>query len=317
MSVPSSIQAGPFTTTILVKKKYALLYAFLMWVSMASILLEFWVFWQEMYNWQFIFAWRDIHFYLLLPLVLFIMYLTAVLVSLVFAKLLLGFVNLIHKPREGVFLRDPSDKDYRYWNIRNIIKRWPIWLSHKFPFPFLDNLCFKMFGVKTKFSNSLFEGWVDCEFIEFGNNVVVGQGAIIQSAVIVGNLLIIRKTTIKDNSRIGTHAIIMPGTEVQDNCVLAAASATTVGQVLEKDWIYVGIPAKKFKKNRFFEKNLESVIKEHVGDYDTLREKYDNLYLRRHDEQAEHISLKERIQHQKEKIEDRRKAKKERLKQKE
>ena len=109
------------------------------------------------------------------------------MVSLIFAKILLLIVNLVHKPREGVFIRHRSDKDYRYWSLRNTIKKWPIWISHKFPFPFMNNICFMMFGVRTKYSNSLFEGWVDTEFIDIGKNVVVGQGAVVQSAIIVGN----------------------------------------------------------------------------------------------------------------------------------
>ncbi len=36
-------------------------------------------------------------------------------------------------------------------------------------------------------------------------------------------------------------------------------------QVLEKDWIYVGIPAKKFKRNYFFEDGLEDKLGQ-VGD---------------------------------------------------
>ena len=59
-----------------------------------------------------------------------------------------------------------------------------------------------MFGVKTRISNSLFEGWVDTEFLEFGKNVVVGQGAIVMSSMIIGNLLIIKKTLIDDEVRI-------------------------------------------------------------------------------------------------------------------
>lgn len=258
-----------------------------MWVSMIPILLEFWFYWQ--FLWDPI---RPIHFYIFLPLLCFLMYITAVFTSLIFAKILLVFVNAFHKPKEGVFLRDPSDKDYRYWTLRNIIKRWPVWLAHKFPFPFLDNLCFKMFGVKTKFSNSLFEGWVDCEFIEFGRNVVVGQGSIVQSAVIVGNLLIIRKTIIGDNVRIGAHAIVMPGTHIGKNSVLAANSVTIVGQELEDGWIYVGVPAKQFKKNRFFEDGLEDVLG-HVEDVDELREKYETLYIKRYDQNLSHKERKE------------------------
>lgn len=247
MSVPSTVRVGPFAPTVLAKKKYVIFYIFLMWSSSIPVLLEFWIYWQLLWNYV-----RSIHFYIYLPLLCFGMYVTIVFSALIMAKFLLIIVNAIHRPREGVFLRDSSDKDYRYWSLRNTIKRWPIWLAHKFPFPFLDNICFKMFGVKTKFSNSLFEGWVDCEFIEFGDNVVVGQGSTVQSAVIIGNLLIVRKTVIEDNVRIGAHAIIMPGTHIGKNCILNTWSLTTVGQELEEGWIYNGVPAKKFKINVFF-----------------------------------------------------------------
>jgi acetyltransferase-like isoleucine patch superfamily enzyme len=228
------------------------------------------------------------------------MYLTMVFTSLLFAKILLIIVNAFHKPKEGTFLRHPSDKDYRYWSLRSTIKRWPVWLAHKFPFPFLDNVCFKAFGVKTTFTNSLFEGWVDCEFIEFGKNVVVGQGSIIQSATIVGNLLIIRKTIIEDNVRIGAHAVVMPGTHIGKNSVLAANSVTIVGQELEDEWIYLGIPAKKYKKNRFFEDGLEDVLG-HTEDVENLRKKYEELYIKRYDT---HHGIKEKRELKKEKIEE-------------
>ena len=291
MSVPTSMRVGPFTPTVLVKKRYLIFYIFLIWISTIAVLLEFWFYWHWLWN-----PIRPIHFYIFLPLVAFVMYLTAVFVSLIFAKILLAIVNVIHKPKEGVFLRDPSDKDYRYWSLRSTIKRWPVWLAHKFPFPFLDNICFKMFGVKTKFTNSLFEGWVDCEFINFGKNVVVGQGSIVQSAVIVGNLLIMKKTIIEDNVRIGAHAIIMPGTHIGKDCVLAANSVTTVGQELEEGWVYVGVPAKQYKKNRFFEDGLETVLG-HVEDVDELRKKYEELYIKRYDK---HLSTKEKKEIKKE-----------------
>ena len=321
MSVPSAMRVGPFTPTVLAKRKYIIFYLFLMWISILSIVLEFWIFWQEIFNWHFLFAWRLMHFYIFLPLLCVVMYITIVLVSLFFAKILIIFVNIFHKPREGVFLRDKSDKDYKYWSLRNTIKRWPVWLSHRFPFPFMDNLCFKLFGVKTKFSNSLFEGWVDCEFIEFGDNVVVGQGSIIQSATIIGNLLIIKKTKIEENVRIGTHAIVMPGTSIGKNSVLAASSVTTIGQDLEEGWIYVGIPAQKFKKNKFFEDGLKDIIGRRIKDEELLRKKYEELYIRRHDEhgalrermhaQRERIEemIRERVQTQKEKLEERKKKK--------
>jgi len=297
MSVPNTMRVGPFTPTVLVKKRYLIFYFFLIWISIIPLLLEFWIYWRFLWDYQ-----RPVHFYTFLPLLFFGMYISIVFFSIFFAKVLLIIVNAIHKPREGIFLRIPEDKDYRYWSLRNTIKRWPVWLAHKFPFPFLDNICFKAFGVKTKFSNSLFEGWVDTEFIEFGKDVVIGQGAIVQSAVIIGNLLIIRKTVIEENVRIGSHAIVMPGTHIGKNSILAANSVTTVGQILERKWVYVGIPAKKFKINYFFEDGLENKIGQ-VEDVEALRKKYEEIYTKRYDE----LTLKERRELKKEKKEEEKK----------
>lgn len=253
MSKPAALKVGPFTTNLLVKKRYLLFYIFLFWISFFVVQFEFWIYYSFFID-------NLLYFIIFLPFLIILMYISMVLVSLFFAKILLLFARLLHKPREGVFLRDKDDKDYRYWSLRNTIKKWPVWLSHKFPFPFMDNICLKVFNVKTSFSNSLFEGWVDTEFIEFGDNVTVGQGSIIQSAVVAGNLFIIHKTKIDDNSIIGAHSIVMPGTKVGKNCILAASSVTTVNQELKEGWIYSGIPAKKDKKNRFFEDGLEDLL---------------------------------------------------------
>ncbi|MFX1573320.1 MAG: hypothetical protein ACFFB0_11275 [Promethearchaeota archaeon] len=276
MSVPSSLKVGPNTTLTLVKMRYLTFYIFLIWISIFTIQFEFWVFW-GLYESKFI------QFLFFLPLLIFIMYLTSILISLIFAKIFLILVNLIHKPREGVFLRHSSDKDYKYWSLRSVIKKWPLWLSHKFPFPFMDNICLKMFGIKTKFANSLFEGFIDTEFIEFGENVIVGQSAIVQSAVIVGNLFIIRKTIIEDNAVIGAHSIVMPGSHIKKNSILAGSSLTTVGQELEENWVYLGAPAKKYKPNVFFEDNLEDIISKQGEMEKILESVYEDLYTIRKD----------------------------------
>ncbi|MFX1306649.1 MAG: DapH/DapD/GlmU-related protein [Promethearchaeota archaeon] len=280
MSVPSSLKCGPHTTLVLVKKRYLIFYIFLIWVSIFSIQFEFWLFW-KLYEPKFI------HFVLFLPLLIFVMYITSIAISLIFAKIFLIVVNLIHRPREGIFLRHHSDKNYRYWSIRSVIKKWPLWLSHKFPFPFIDNICLKMFGIKNTYSNSLFEGFIDTELIEFGKNVVVGESAIIQSAVIVGNLFIIKKTIIEDNVMIGAHSVVMPGTHIKKNSILAGSSMTTVGQVLDEDYIYLGAPAKKFKKNVFIEEGLEEIIKRQFEEDLISDVQYEDLYTMRKDKHTQ------------------------------
>jgi len=277
ISVPASLRVGPFTSTVLVRKRYLFFYIFIIWASVIPILLEFYLYWHYTFSLNL-----QVYFVFLFPIIILIMYVTSIFSSLICAKCILIILNKIHKPKEGIFQRDNSNKDYRYWCLRNTIKRWPIWLSHKFPIPFFDNLCFKMFGVKTTFSNSLFEGWVDCEFIEFGNNVILGQASIIQSALIIGDFLIIKKTKIGENVKIGAHSVVMPGSQIERDCILAASSVTTVGQRLEEGWIYIGAPAAKFKRNRFNEYNLEEKIS-HVKDVEALRDKYEKIYLKWYD----------------------------------
>jgi carbonic anhydrase/acetyltransferase-like protein (isoleucine patch superfamily) len=300
MSIPNSMRVGPFLPTILVKKRYLIFYILIVWLSAIPLFIEFWVYYR--FVWSSI---RPIFFFIYLPLLLLPMYLTLAFSAMIWAKLILIFVNWSHSPREGVFLRHPSDKDYRYWSLRNTIKRWPFWVCHRFPFPFLDNVCFKVFNVKTKFSNSLFEGWVDTEFISFGKDVVCGQGAIIQSSVIIGNLLIIKKTIIEDDVRIGSHAIVMPGTHIGNKSVLAANSVTTVGQVLKDNWIYVGIPCKEFKRNWFFEDGLEDKLGV-AEDINALLGKYEKIITKVR--WTEGLTLKERkaIKRQQKEAEERR-----------
>ncbi len=297
MSVPNTMRVGPFAYTVLVKKRYLMLYFLLIWISMLPELLEFWIYWRFLWNYT-----RPVHFYIFLPLVIFFTFISFILFSILFAKVLLLIVNLFHKPKEGMFLRDASDKDYRYWSIRNTIKRWPTWLSHKFPFPFLDNLCFRMFGVKTPMTNSLFEGWVDTEFIEFGKNVVVGQGALVKSSLLIGEFLIIRKTIIGDNVRIGAHSVILPGTQIGRNSIVNTWSCTIVGQELEEGWIYNGSPAKKFKKNKFLDDNIQDKIKGVSKGLEDLWEKYDKQYIKRHDIHFTRKERKEIKEHEKERL---------------
>ncbi|HEC37152.1 MAG TPA: hypothetical protein ENI29_02885, partial [bacterium] len=96
MSVPSAMRVGPFTATVLAKKRYIIFYLFLIWVSVLSITLEFWIFWQEIFSWNLLFKWNITHFYIFFPLVALFMYITIVFVSLFFAKVLLIIVNTLH-----------------------------------------------------------------------------------------------------------------------------------------------------------------------------------------------------------------------------
>jgi len=138
------------------------------------------------YFWQF-FPILDLIFYILFSFAFFFGIIILIISSAFIARIFLIFTNLIHKPREGVYVRSKRDKDYCYWSLRALIRKWPTWLARQLSLPLLENLVLKILGLGTSLSNSLYEGWIDCEFIKFGKNVKVGQGSFIISNIIINN----------------------------------------------------------------------------------------------------------------------------------
>ncbi|MHA1294470.1 MAG: hypothetical protein ACTSQJ_17650 [Promethearchaeota archaeon] len=212
-------------------------------LSAQPSIIWFWYFWQL--DPDFNLVW-----FILFPVAFFIGVIILILSAIFTAKLFLIIINFIHKPREGVFNRNKSDKDYCYWCLRSVVKKWPLWLSRQLFLPILEKLSFKILGIKIPNSTSLHEGWVDCEFIEFGKRVRIGQGSIIMSNIIIGDKLIIKKVIIKDNVIIGAHSVVSPGTIIEENTVLESISMTAINQRLEANSIYSGNPARKIKDNK-------------------------------------------------------------------
>jgi len=96
-----------------------------------------------------------------------------------------------------------------------------------------------------------------CEgaLINIGNNVTISYGA----KIITGNLALLdsldsvnrihssEKIEIGNSVWIGTNVIILPGVIISNNIIIAAGSVVTKS-LLDQNYIYAGIPAKKIKK---------------------------------------------------------------------
>lgn len=242
MSIPASLRTGPNTTNVLARKRYMLIYILLLWLSLLPVTSLIWM----------LFANSDPSEILIyLPFSFLGWYFLFMMDTIIFCWIALKIVNLIHKPREGYFPRNKNNKDYKYWSLRGAIKKLAFWASHNCLLPWIDILAFKMFGVKLRGGIALFDAWVDSEFIEIGKGSLIGQGAILMSSMITTDWLIIRKIKIGDGVLIGSHTVIAPGTKVGDNTVIGAVAQTTVGQELEPNWVYVGSPARKYRKNEY------------------------------------------------------------------
>jgi len=192
-----------------------------------------------------------------------------------FSKMLLIFINLIHIPKEGIFRTEKGDTDFEFWRLRTEIKKITLWLIRNWPLPWIDVIAFRWFGIKMDFSSHLNDSWCDAEFISFGKNVTIGQGAAIMSSMVVGNYLIIKTIRFDDYSLVGGQCTIAPGTHFGEDTVLGAVSVTTLNQKLEAGWIYGGIPARKLKPNKYADMRRDIIRKVNVDDEENVETEHE------------------------------------------
>jgi acetyltransferase-like isoleucine patch superfamily enzyme len=173
------------------------------------------------------------------------------LFSLLLGKLLLIILKLIHKPREGLFRIHKMDKDYSHFCLRVSIKKYIFWIWNNFCFPWVNNFAFKMCDIKADFKSTMFDGWSDVEFIEYGINIMIGQAAQVLSSIIIRveniDYLLIKKVIIGDHVVLGAYSVVTPGTIIGKGTTLGVWTVTHINQILEPDWIYIGNPARKYQ----------------------------------------------------------------------
>jgi acetyltransferase-like isoleucine patch superfamily enzyme len=173
------------------------------------------------------------------------------LISLLLGKLVLIILKLIHKPKEGLYSINRKDKDYSHFCLRTSVKKFIFWIWNNFCFPWVNNFAFKMCDIKADFKSTMFDGWSDVEFIDYGNNIMIGQGAQVFSSIIVRidkkDYLLVKKVIIGDHVVLGGNSIVSPGTIIGKGSTLGVWTVTHINQKLDPNWIYIGNPARKYQ----------------------------------------------------------------------
>ena len=248
-----------FTTSSAISRiniKFLVVYIPIFWLSGLMVA----IFWYE-YTRYF-----GLATILFLPIAIFLMIYIFILGTLFFSKMLLIFINLLHEPREGIFLAEIGDKDYEFWMMRTELKKIALWFLRNTPLPWIDVIAFRWFGIRMDFSSHLNDAWCDAEFIDFGRNVLIGQGATVMSSMVVGKYLIIKRVIFEDYVLVGGQTTIAPGTIIKHDTMIGALSTTTYNQVLDPNWIYFGIPGIKLKKNKYAQIRRDIITKRSVDD---------------------------------------------------
>jgi acetyltransferase-like isoleucine patch superfamily enzyme len=241
MFSPASLKGeSPVPIDETIRRKYLILYLLIIILSFIPC---------SMYEYFYVFyLWNDsliILFFVLLPLNFLILIYVLQLSAILFSALSLTIVNLLFPPKEGVFSRNISDKNYLYWNLRNLSKKWALFISASNPFPWLKNrFILRFFGVRIGKNAICDTCWISSEFVTIGNNVIIGMGSTLLSFGIEQDRLILKKIQVGDDVLIGAKCVLLPGTTLENGAKLSAHSYTNFNDVLKENSIYLGHPAK-------------------------------------------------------------------------
>ncbi len=164
-------------------------------------------------------------------------------------------LNKLHPPQEGIFKR--GSKDWKYMHRRFWTAYLPIWLARALPLPWIDIVCYRIFGVHIGKNVVAYEGYIDPEFIEIGDFTMTSLNICIFSHLIYYDKVIIKKVKIGDQCIIGPQTIISPGTIMHKSAILGANSYTWIGQELEGDLIHVGTPVRMTFQIQSVEESLK------------------------------------------------------------
>ncbi|MHA2325869.1 MAG: hypothetical protein ACXACB_10740 [Promethearchaeota archaeon] len=203
----------------------------------------------------------------LLPVWFFVLYFILIFGIALFTKAFLLIINMIHKPREGIFKAVEGDQDYEFWRLRVELKKLVFWFMNHGPLPWVVMWGFRWMGIHVDFSSHMQDAWSDGGFIEFGRNVTIGQGAVVMSSMVVGKYLIIKKIVIGDHTVVGGVSNISPGTKIGKESVIGAFSTTVPSQFIEPGWVYLGpLYARKYKPNKYAEERRDIIYQKDVED---------------------------------------------------
>ncbi len=245
MFSPASLKCdSPTPIDERIRKKYFILYLVIVILSFIPCSLFEYFYFISLWKEQFYLI-----FFLLLPFNIFILIYILQLSAILFSSLFLTLIKIIYPPKEGVFRRNIEDKNYLYWNLRNIVKKWTLFITASNPFPWLKSrFTLRFFGVKIGKKCICDNAWISSEFVTIGKNVIIGMNSTVITFGIEQDNFILKKIIIEDDALIGAKCVLLPGTLIKKNAKLSAHSYTNYDDILEENLIYAGHPAKLKKK---------------------------------------------------------------------
>ena len=123
-------------------------------------------------------------------------------------------------------VRDFHSKLVYHYHLRGFVKKFPLWLILRSPFPFLNTWMFKTFGLYKIGKHALiYESWIGLEFICIEDNTIIGIGNVLSSHLVDEmHRLTIKRIKVMENSQLGHKVLVAPSVEIGENSVIGCHS---------------------------------------------------------------------------------------------
>jgi acetyltransferase-like isoleucine patch superfamily enzyme len=194
------------------------------------------------------FAFSTIWHIVVLPIVIYIGAVLFFISELYITGGIIHLFRITYQP--GTYEYSVSNKTTFKWTLICVVYTPFRKFLEIFPLGKIKQSYFRLLGMKIG-TNSLVGGVIkDPCLTEFGNNVTMGEYAIIYGHIhnMQYETIFMDRVRVGNNCVIGAGAIIMPGAVLEDDVVVAAGALVTKGQILLKGKMYGGIPAKEIIK---------------------------------------------------------------------
>ena len=275
MSSPVSVKmAPPNYIDGRVRRRFLHIYLLQLWISLIpTAFMSYWVFSPIETKNSFlelvgrVWVMPEFVYFLIIPLWLAVIYIITISWTALVTKVRLGFLNLLHKPVEGVFYRSMKDKDYVYWNKRNYARLFLNWILNTIPSNIMRQfLSFRFLGVKIGPDTVTNHTWVSQEFVSLGKGVKLGQAVCIYSFMFEDDKLLVAHVEIGDGVFIGPQTVLYPGTKVGAGAIIDAGTWAHPFFEYKSEGVYHGCPAELIRMKSGSEPKKEDVVSEESED---------------------------------------------------
>ncbi|QEE14529.1 hypothetical protein DSAG12_00342 [Promethearchaeum syntrophicum] len=202
-------------------------------------------------------SWKYVLISVLTPLFAIFLYVFRIFSLAILGKISISLINLISPKKELVSAKGIGKEEARVVNayhLRGVILRIVVWSIVKSAFPWLMNWALNFVGDCKIGKGTTMEDHVFCkEYIETGKNVYIGQASGVTSHTVEGKYgaITLKKVYLGDNSVVGAHNAIAPGTYMEPYTEFLPMSGVIKFSKIKGFAKYFGLPISRLSTKRY------------------------------------------------------------------